>query len=47
MFGSISERGGHVGDDDDATTSAEKIRKLFDLPEAENVVTGLRIEEWL
>jgi hypothetical protein len=38
MFGSMSERGGQI--DDDADINAEKIRKLFDLPEAEKIITG-------
>lgn len=38
MFGFMSEREGEI--DDDAGVSAEKIRKLFDLPEAEKIITG-------
>lgn len=38
MFGSMLER--EVQTDDDAGVNAEKVRKLFDLPEAENIITG-------
>ena len=41
MFGSFSERD-EKGVDDDA--SAEKIRKLFDLPSAEKIVTGMKLQ---
>ena len=40
MFGSFSERD-RKDVDDDASASAEKIRKLFDLPSAEKIITGM------
>lgn len=43
MFGSFSERDGKVADDD-ASADAEKIRKLFDLPSAEKIITGMNCE---
>jgi hypothetical protein len=43
MFGSFSERDGK-GVDDDASANAEKIRKLFDLPSAEKIITGMKCQ---
>lgn len=40
MFGSMSERGEQI--DDDATVNAEKVRKLFDLPGSEKIITGMK-----
>jgi hypothetical protein len=38
MFGSIASR--NVDDDDDIA-SAEKVKKLFDLPSTEKIITGV------
>lgn len=38
MFGSIS---GRKIDDDDDLASAEKVKKLFDLPSTEKIITGV------
>lgn len=43
MFGSFSDRDGK-GADDDASANAEKIRKLFDLPSAEKIITGIKCQ---
>lgn len=40
MFGSISAKGGKDADDE-TTTNEEKLRKLFDLPDSEKIITGM------
>ena len=41
MFGSISAKGAGKDAEDEGTANEDKLRKLFDLPASEKIITGM------